>query len=77
MAKGLLDLVKKDDFDGKWVVDYAGRAAHEYLGPTVPKALNEARAFAHRERARFQKANDPKLFGYYSQLVRYLDAAGP
>ena len=76
MARGLLDLVKKDDFDGKWIVDYAGRAAHEYYGPTLPKVLSQARAFAHRERGRFQ-GNDDKLFGYYSQLVRYLDAAGP
>jgi hypothetical protein len=72
----------KRDFDGEWIVDYAGPHAHQLLlnkgvGPAV---LADARAFAHRARDEFRRGTDveaSKLFDRYSQLVRYLDACGP
>lgn len=81
MAEECLAFVKKDT-DGELMVDYARACAHQRLLGEEPGAtlLREARAFARRERARFQGQTDPeslKLFERYSQLVRSLDASGP
>jgi hypothetical protein len=81
MAEGVLGLLKKDA-DGEWIVDYAGSRAHQMLfgaATAGPAMLTDARAFAHRERERFRGGTgteERKLFERYSQLVRYLDAAG-
>lgn len=79
MAEGQLGLLRKD-FDGEWIVDYAGPFAHRLFGGTLPALLAAARGFAHPERERFQQGADDesrKLFERYSHLVRYLDASGP
>jgi hypothetical protein len=81
MAEGCLGYLKKDS-DDVWIVDYAGPHAHHLLLNKNPGAelLVGARCFAHQARGEFQRGTDEesrKLFGRYSQLVRYLDACGP
>ena len=81
MAEACLAYLKKDS-DEEWIVDYAGPNAHRVLLGREPgqELLAKARIFAHCAREGFQQGTEPdagKLFGYYSQLVRYLDASGP
>jgi hypothetical protein len=77
MAPDMLDSFLKRDFDGQWIVDYAGPWARKVFPDQAPALLSAAKAFAHRERERLRAGADPesiKLFGKYSKLVRYLDS---
>jgi hypothetical protein len=77
MAEGIVPLLKRDA-DQQWIVDYAGPKAREFL-PRLTDMLGPAKAFAQRTRAELMPRQDEegqKLFGRYTQLVRYLEASG-
>jgi hypothetical protein len=81
MAQGCAGLLKKD-FDGEWIVDYAGPRAHEFFlkGSVDPGLVQAARTFARDAREEWQprtEGDGPKIFDKYCQLVRYLDANAP
>lgn len=81
MAARVIELITRDEFDGRWMVDYAGAAFRAVHGQTAEIAtiLDKARDFARVARGRFEEQGvDPearKLFTRYTALVRYLEAA--
>jgi hypothetical protein len=74
MAQHMLRGTKVDE-DGENILDYAGPELRAELGgaPYTTTILADARAFAQRAREEFRRTSNEKLFGRYSQLVRYLD----
>jgi hypothetical protein len=80
MANRVKQLITRDEYDERWMVDYAGaefRAVHGDT-PEIASVIDKARAFAEQERVRFEQGVDPearKLFDRYSALVRYLERA--
>jgi hypothetical protein len=82
IATRLLRSLKRDDFDQRWIVDYAG-AMFRDLRENVPQlgdALGRALAFARQTRDECEQHRDeagPKLYARYRALARYLESSGP
>jgi hypothetical protein len=82
VAERLLSFLKRDDFDQRWIVDYAGAAFRRAMAdvPGVDGLLQRALAFAVKSRYEFAQRRDEKgtkLLARYEALVRYLESSGP
>lgn len=78
IAERLLSFLVRDDFDQRWILDYAGTAFRESVGnvPGLDGLLKGALAFAVRSRDEFAARHDEKgskLVARYKALVRYLE----
>lgn len=71
MAHTLRDFVVKDT-DGEAMLDVVGKMSQAIPGIKEPGLLERALEFARSSRVKFRE--DEKLFGRYSQLVRYLES---
>jgi hypothetical protein len=72
MASAIQSMLAQD-FDGEWIVDFAGAAFERFFPNVVPTNRRAALEFARRSRSEFD-GRDVRLFERYSKLVRYLEA---
>lgn len=79
IAARLLSFLKRDDYDQRWIVDYAGPQFREAMAsvPGLAGVLNSALAFAVKSRDEFERRGDQKLLRRYQALVTYLETSGP
>jgi hypothetical protein len=83
IAERLLSFLTRDDFDQRWIVDYAGPAFRKAMEnvPGVGGLLNRALAFALEARDEFEQRPDDEgraqLLPRYQALVSYLQRSGP
>jgi hypothetical protein len=79
VAARLLSVLKRDDYDQRWIVDYAGPAFRKAMAsvPGLGGVLNSALAFAVKSRDEFERRGDQKLLRRYQALVSYLQGSGP
>lgn len=82
IAQRLLSFFVRDDFDQRWILDYAGAAFRQTVGnvPGLDGLLKSALTFAVKSRDEFATRHDEKatkLLARYQALVRYLERSGP
>lgn len=82
IAERLLGFLARDDFDQRWVVDYAGPAYRKTMEgvPGVDSLLRSALAFAVKSRDELRQRAEgeerAKLLPRYQALVSYLERSG-
>ncbi len=83
IAERLLSFLKRDDYDQRWIVDYAGPAFRNAMEnvPGLSGLLSSALAFAVKSRDQFEQRREgeeqAKLLPRYQALVSYLQRSGP